>query len=127
MISLSSTAILVGIGVTAGVLSGLFGIGGGLVIVPALMLFAGFSQLTANGTSLAVLLMPVGFAAVANYYRHGNVNFKAALIIAVSLFVAAAVSSSFAQRINPTCLRIIFGILTVIMGGYITVTGIQRL
>lgn len=127
MITPSSVALFVGIGVTAGILSGLFGIGGGLVIVPALMLFAKFSQLSANGTSLAVLLMPVGFAAVVNYYRKGNVDFRAALIIAVSLFIAAAFSSSFAQRINPAYLRIIFGILTVIMGGYITITGIQRL
>jgi uncharacterized protein len=123
----NSLLLYVGIGMTAGVLSGLFGIGGGLVIVPCLMLFAGFTQLTANGTSLAVLVMPVGVAAVFNYYRNGHVDFKAALVIAASLFIAAAVSSHFVQRINPACLRIVFGILTVIMGGYIVVTGVQKL
>src|SRR5512136_199651 len=101
------------IGIAAGVLSGLFGIGGGLVMVPALMLFAGFSQLSANGTSLAVLVVPAGLAAVFNYYRHGNVNIKAALIIAVSLFIAAAVTSSFVQKINPNGLRIAFGIVMI--------------
>ena len=115
------------IGIAAGVLSGLFGIGGGLVIVPALMLCAGFSQLSANGTSLAVLVVPVGLAAVINYYRTGNVNIKAAFIIAISLFITAAVSSYFAQKINPSSLRIAFGIVMIIIGGYVIVTGIHRI
>jgi uncharacterized protein len=125
---LSSPLLLyVCIGIAAGILSGLFGIGGGLVIVPALMLCAGFSQLMATGTSLAVLLMPVGFAAVISYNRNGNVNIKAALIIAASLFIAAAVSSCFAQKINPSSLRIAFGIVMIIIGCYVIVTGIHRI
>ena len=115
-----------GIGIAAGILSGLFGIGGGLVIVPALMLFAGFSPLSANGTSLAVLMVPVGLAAVINYYQHGNVNLRAALIIAVSLFIAAAVSSYFVQKINPVFLRIAFGIVMITVGFYYIYTGIHR-
>jgi len=70
--------------------------------------------------------MPVGFAAVVSYYRNGNVNIKAALIIAVSLFIAAGVSSYFAQKINPSGLRIAFGIVMIIVGGYVIVTGIHR-
>jgi uncharacterized protein len=114
------------IGITAGILSGLFGIGGGLVIVPALMLFAGFSQLSANGTSLAVLLVPVGLAAVINYSRNGNVNIRAAIIIAVSLFIGAAVSSYFVHKINPSSLRIAFGIVMIAVGCYVIVSGIHR-
>jgi uncharacterized membrane protein YfcA len=125
--TLSSPFLLyVCIGITAGILSGLFGIGGGLVIVPALMLFAGFSQLSANGTSLAVLMVPVGLAAVFNYYRNGNVNIRAALIIAVSLLLAAAISSYFVHRINPAALRIAFGIVMVTVGCYVIITGIHR-
>ena len=63
--------LLIGIGLAAGVLSGVFGIGGGVVIVPALIYLAGFRQHVATGTSLAVLLPPVGVAAVVEYYRHG--------------------------------------------------------
>ncbi|MBN2036752.1 MAG: sulfite exporter TauE/SafE family protein [Chitinispirillaceae bacterium] len=125
--TLSSPFLLyVCIGITAGILSGFFGIGGGLVIVPALMLCAGFSQLSANGTSLAVLMVPVGLVAVLNYYRHGNVNIKAALIIAVSFVIAAAVSSCFVHKINPAGLRIAFGIVMISVGSYVIITGIHR-
>jgi uncharacterized membrane protein YfcA len=125
--TLSSPFLLyVCIGIAAGILSGLFGIGGGLVIVPALMLSAGFSPLSANGTSLAVLIAPVGLAAVVNYYRNGNVNIKAALIIAVSLFIAAAVSSYFVQKINPSVLRFAFGIVMITTGCYVIYSGVHR-
>ena len=66
------------IGLMAGVLSGLFGIGGGILIVPALIYGMGFSQKTATGTSLAILLPPVGIAAVMQYYREDHVDFRAA-------------------------------------------------
>lgn len=70
----------IAIGLSSGVLAGIFGIGGGILIVPALMYVAGFSQKLAIGTSLAVLLPPIGIAAVLEYYRNGNVDFRAALI-----------------------------------------------
>jgi hypothetical protein len=62
------------IGVVGGVMGGFFGVGGGIVIVPALIYMAGFSQHQATGTSLAVLLPPIGLGAAMEYYRHGNVN-----------------------------------------------------
>jgi uncharacterized membrane protein YfcA len=123
----SNSLLLYGcIGIAAGVLSGLFGLGGGIIIVPALMFCAGFSQLTANGTSLAVLVVPVGLGAVVNYYRNGHVNIKAALVIAVSLFIAAAISSHFAQKINPVSLRIAFGVVMIMVGCYVIFTGIHQ-
>ncbi|HET6463337.1 MAG TPA: sulfite exporter TauE/SafE family protein, partial [Candidatus Krumholzibacteria bacterium] len=64
------------IGLGAGVISGMFGVGGGLVIVPALIYWAGFTQHKATGTSLAVLLPPIGLMATVEYYRHGNVSFR---------------------------------------------------
>ena len=91
------------IGLTGGVLSGLFGIGGGLVIVPALILIAGFPIATAAGTSLAALLLPVGLFGAIEYYRAGNVNVQAAAVIAVGpprrrLFRRAARDRRFRRR-----------------------------
>jgi uncharacterized protein len=83
-----SLAIFIAIGCGAGFISGLVGIGGGIIMIPALMFFAGFPQLTATGTSLAVLIMPIGLAAVVQYYRGGNVDVRAAIIIALMFFSA---------------------------------------
>ena len=68
----TSIPILIAIGCCVGFISGLVGIGGGIIMIPALMFVAGFPQLTATGTSLAVLIMPVGLAAIIQYYRSGN-------------------------------------------------------
>src|SRR5207237_9073586 len=68
---------LIAIGISAGFLSGLFGIGGGVIVVPALIYAAGFTQHKATGTSLAILLPPVGLAATLEYYRNGNVGIRA--------------------------------------------------
>lgn len=75
----STVMLYIAIGLVAGMLSGVFGIGGGVVIVPALIYLAGFSQHRATGTSLAVLLPPIGLAGMWEYYRHGNVNVRAAM------------------------------------------------
>jgi len=77
------------IGVLGGVASGLFGVGGGVVLVPALIYWAGFSQRLATGTSLAVLLPPIGLAAALEYHRHGNVDIRAAVILAAGMFTGA--------------------------------------
>ncbi len=82
---MDTTVIALIIGVVAGVLSGMFGIGGGVVIVPALIIFAGFSITMASGTSLAALLLPVGIFACIQYYRAGYLNIKTSAIIAAGL------------------------------------------
>ncbi len=82
----SSIFLLLLIGLFSGVASGFFGIDGGILTVPGLVYFAGFSQQAATGTSLAILLPPVGLAAVIEYYRHGNVDLKSAFIVAIALF-----------------------------------------
>ncbi|HEX8834389.1 MAG TPA: TSUP family transporter, partial [Abditibacteriaceae bacterium] len=76
----SSLLTLLGVGLLAGISAGFFGIGGGLIIVPALVYFLGFTQHKATGTSLACLLPPVGIAAVLEYHRKGNVDIKVAAI-----------------------------------------------
>ncbi len=106
------------IGLSAGVLSGLFGIGGGILIVPALMYCMGFTQKLATGTSLAILLPPVGIAAVIEYYRHGAVDIKAAMIIAVMLVVGSWLGSRFSVGLDPTTMKLLFGTFLILLGGY---------
>ncbi|HKW13518.1 MAG TPA: sulfite exporter TauE/SafE family protein [Candidatus Krumholzibacteria bacterium] len=115
------------IGLGAGVTSGMFGVGGGLVIVPALIYWAGFTQHKATGTSLAVLLPPIGLAATLEYYRHKNVDWRAALIIASALFVGAFIGAFFANKISGPHLRLTFGVFTTTMGIYMIWGAFKRL
>ena len=108
--------ILVGIGALAGALSGLFGIGGGVIIVPALVYFAGFDQHLATGTSLAILLPPVGIGAAFEYYRQGRVDLRSAVVIAVTLLLSAWLASMFANRVSGPYLRLMFGVFVVGLG-----------
>ena len=105
------------IGLGAGVLSGLFGIGGGVVIVPALMFFAKLQPTAATGTSLAALLLPVGAAGAFEYYRRGNLNITAALWIALGLFVGAWFGAKLAQNIAPVYLKKGFAVFLVLVAG----------
>ena len=123
---LAITLLLV-IGLVAGVASGLFGIGGGVLIVPGLVLVLGFSQLAATGTSLAVLLPPVGIAAVIEYYRHGNVDLRAAFIVAAALLAGAWVGALMANHLKEGYLRLAFGIFVVCLGLYIVFGALRRL
>jgi uncharacterized membrane protein YfcA len=119
---MNPTVILCLIGIVAGLTSGFFGIGGGIIIIPALVYFAGFSQMTAIGTSLAILLPPVGLMASIEYYKHGHVNIKAALIIAACLFVTAWISSMFANKLPQNTIKFMFGIFVTGIGIYMAVT-----
>jgi len=107
---------LVAIGAAAGILAGIFGIGGGIIVIPSLIYILGFSQHKATGTSLAVLLPPIGIAAFLEYYRQGNVDLPAALIIAVTALVAAWFGSLLAGKISDPVLRLAFGTMVIIMG-----------
>lgn len=105
--------VLVGLG--AGVLSGLFGIGGGLVIVPALMLIAKFPPTTATGTSLGALLLPVGALGAWEYYKGGHLNISAALCVALGLFLGAGFGARLALSLAPETLRRLFAGFLVIV------------
>jgi uncharacterized membrane protein YfcA len=115
------------IGLGGGLASGLFGIGGGILIVPALVYWAGFSQHQATGTSLAVLLPPVGLAAVIEYYRHGNVDVHAAVILAATLFVGAWLGAEAANRLDGPYLRLLFGVFLCGLGVHTVIGAIERL
>lgn len=98
------------IGLVAGVLAGLFGIGGGLVIVPALVLVARMPTQVATGTSLGALLLPAGLLGALVYYRAGNLNVKAALLITLGLFIGAWLGAQVAQEIRTPTLTRMFAV-----------------
>lgn len=101
------------IGLVAGVLSGLFGIGGGVVIVPALVLLARMPALTATGTSLGALLLPVGALGAWTYYRNGHLDIRASALVALGLAAGVFFGASFAQGLAPGVLRRAFAVFLV--------------
>jgi uncharacterized membrane protein YfcA len=104
------------VGFVAGVLSGLFGIGGGLLIVPALTLFMAFSAKTAVATSLAALLLPVGIFAVLEYRRKGLLDLRASLLIALGLFTTTLVGAQITLALPETLFKQAYGVFVIIMG-----------
>jgi uncharacterized membrane protein YfcA len=117
----------VAIGFLGGIAAGLFGVGGGIVIVPALIYWAGFSQHKATGTSLAVLLPPIGLAAVLEYYRNGNVDVRAAVLLAFSMFAGAWGGAVLANQMKGPHLRLAFGVFVCALGVYLVHGACKRL
>lgn len=115
------------IGLVSGFTSGLFGIGGGLLLIPALIYLAGYTQHEATGISLAILLPPVGLGAVIEYYRHGNVDLKVAFIIAVAVFAGGWVGAVVANRISGPYLRLAFAVFVLGIGCYLLYGALKRL
>jgi hypothetical protein len=115
------------IGALAGIAAGLFGVGGGIVLVPALIYWSGFSQHLATGTSLAVLLPPIGLAATIEYYRHGNVDVHAAMLLALGLFAGAWVGAYFANQVRGPHLRLAFGVFVTALGIHLVHGAFRRL
>jgi len=99
------------IGIGAGILAGLVGVGGGIIIVPALVYFFGMDQHTAQGTSLAVLLPPTGLFAFIQYYRAGHVDIKIAVLIVVGLLIGGWVGGGWAQQLSGPALRKGFAVM----------------
>lgn len=112
--NLSTIFILIFIGLAAGLLSGLVGVGGGILMVPAMVFFLGLSQHAAQGTSLAVMLPPVGIMACINYYKAGALDWKFALIIAITFVVGGYFGSKVAIAIDQRMLKKIFGVIMLL-------------
>jgi uncharacterized membrane protein YfcA len=122
-----SILLFVGIGLATGVVAGMFGIGGGLLLIPALVYLAGYTQHQATGISLAVLLPPVGLGAVLEYYRHGYVDLKVAVIIAVAVMAGGWFGAVLANQMSGPYLRLAFACFVVCMGLYLLYGALRRL
>ncbi len=106
---------LVLIGIAAGFLGGMVGIGGGIIIVPALILLLGMSQHQAQGISLTMILFPVGILAVMNYYKKGYVDFKLAGILAIGFIIGSYLGSKFSLSLPQETVKKIFAIIMIIV------------
>jgi uncharacterized membrane protein YfcA len=102
------------LGVVAGIFSGLIGIGGGIIIVPALVLLFGLSQHTAQGTTLALMVPPIGMLAAWAYYKQGFVDLKIAAFVCIGFFIGGLVGAQFAMKIPDEILRKIFGVVLLL-------------
>lgn len=107
--------ILILIGLAAGILSGLFGVGGGIIIVPALVFFLGMTQHGAQGTSLGLMLLPIGILAAMNYYKSGNLNIQYGLVIAFAFVFGGYLGSKFSLGLSEIMLKRVFGGLMLIV------------
>ena len=101
------------VGFFAGVLSGLVGVGGGIIIVPCLVIFLGFSQQAAQGTSLGLLLLPVGIFAVINYYNKGYIDVKVVLVMSIAFIAGGWLGSKLALQLSQEVLRKIFAVVLI--------------
>lgn len=108
--------IILVIGIIAGVFSGFIGIGGGLVIVPALVYFFGMTQHQAQGTSLAMMLPPIGILAVLNYSKQGMVDWKIAAILCITFLAGSFLGSKAAISLPAETVKKVFGAIIVIVG-----------
>jgi uncharacterized protein len=103
-------------GVLSGFVAGMMGVGGAIIIVPFLVFLLGLSQHEAQGTSLAVLLLPIGIFAVINYAKNGYVNYKFATILAVAFVLGSYLGSALAVNLPEKPVQRIFGVLLILVG-----------
>jgi len=124
--SVSTLLILASIGVCAGIMSGFIGIGGGVVIVPALVFFLGFTQHEAQGLSITTMLPPIGIMAFYSYWQHGAIT-KTSIgygaIIAVAFVVGGFIGSKVALKMSPNLIKLIFGCFMLFVAFKMIVSG----
>ncbi len=113
--NLGTILILLAIGLSAGIFGGMVGLGGGVIMIPAMVYFLGLSIQSAQGTSLAVMLPPVGLMAVMNYYKAGQLNFKYAAVIAIAFFIGGYFGSKIALNVSPDKMKKIFAIALMLI------------
>lgn len=111
------TLIFIAVGLAAGVLSGMFGIGGGIIIVPSLMYVARMQPQQAVGTSLGALLLPVGILGALAYYKGGHVDVRASLLLAAGLAIGAYFGAQISLHVDSTALRKAFAVFLVLVAG----------
>ena len=107
--------IVILIGVAAGMLSGLVGVGGGLIIVPSLVFFLGMSQFSAQGTSLGLILLPVGILAVLNYYKQGHVDVKVVCLLSIGFIAGSYFGSKISLSLSQDTVKKCFAVFMIIV------------
>lgn len=112
---MTNIILLLALGLVAGLLSGLLGIGGGIIIVPVLVFVFGYSQHLAQGTTLALMIPPIGILAAWTYYKQGDVNLTAAAFICLGFVIGGLFGAKFATAIPDLVLRRLFGILFLVL------------
>jgi uncharacterized protein len=113
--NLTTILILIMIGLMAGIFGGMFGVGGAIIMIPAMVYFLGVDQHTAQGTSLAVMLPPIGLFAAYNYYKDGQVNIWYAAIIAITFMIGGYFGSRIALHLSEQLMRRIFAIFLLLV------------
>ncbi len=113
--TMQTVFIILIIGFTAGMLSGLVGIGGGIIIVPALVFFLSFSQKMAQGNSLGLLLLPGGILAVLNFYKQGYIDIKVVLILFVAFVIGGYFGSNISLNVSENKLKKVFAIVLLLV------------
>lgn len=113
--TIETIIIIILLGLAAGILGGMVGVGGGIIIVPALVYFLAFSQHQAQGTSLALMLFPVGILGVINYYQKGYVDFRYAGLLAIGFVIGSYLGSKFSLSLPPLTVKKIFAVLMLLV------------
>jgi len=114
--TITTVLILLAVGLLAGFLSGMVGIGGGIIIVPVLVYFLGFTQHQAQGTTLFMFLLPIGILGVMNYHKQGYVDFTTAFIICVTFVFGSYFGSKLAISLDQKMIKQIFGAIIILLG-----------
>ena len=112
--SISVVLLLILIGLLSGFLSGLVGVGGGIIMVPLLIMVVGLTQFQAQGTAIFTMLPPIGILAAINYYKAGHVKWEYAILIAVTFVVGGYLGSNLSLSLSPSLVRRVFGIVMLI-------------
>lgn len=113
---MNSIYILLLVGLLAGALSGLVGVGGGIIVVPVLVYFLHYSQQQAQGTTLFMFLLPIGILGVMNYYKAGYVEIKTAFIIGSTFLIGSYFGSKLAISLDQKTVKQIFGVIIILLG-----------
>lgn len=115
--------ILILIGIAGGILSGMFGVGGGIIIVPAFVFFLSMSQHEAQGTSLGLMLFPIGILAAYNYHKSGQMDIQAGLIVAAAFVIGGYFGSKISLGLDQALLKRVFGVLMLLISLKLIFTG----
>jgi len=113
--TITTILLLLLVGLIAGILSGLVGVGGGIIMVPALVLLLRFTQKQAQGTSLVIMLLPVGILAVLQYYKQGYINFNSVFIISAAFILGGFLGSKLALNMSDEKMKKIFAIVLLVV------------